>query len=408
MPSVLLRLISDETAGTRGYSSGLEHQNFSVPNAPTGAEGNMRGGVYFTKQDSPQGNASPNNQPVVPTIDPTSLNPGAGRTSDSSTGAAQYPYAGGSRSGYTPGAGGTSRTSNSTTPAAGGSSTANQNFLWPEGIQDARPFDTDNSILVKGDEDGIEKFKKIVRMLDVPPKQVQIKAEFVNVTTSDVKNFGIDWSLQRLNESFNTAFGPAGNVIVGLAAGNLTAQLKAQLTRDVGRVINAPIISTINNQAAYLMIQTIIPYWVSVATVVGTGNVVQQSTPQFLQVQTELMVLPRVNGDGTITLQLSPQIADTGTNVTGPDGTVIPQQTTQSLYTQRRVANGETVVVGGFIRKNDSDSIQKIPILGDLPIVGSLFRTTAKTLQESELLIFVTPTIIPDPTGGTVGASLVP
>ena len=80
----------------------------------------------------------------------------------------------------------------------------------------AVPFDIDNSILVKGDEDGIEKFKKIVRMLDVPPKQVQIKAEFVEVTTNDVKNFGIDWSLQRLNESFNTAFGPAGNVIVGL------------------------------------------------------------------------------------------------------------------------------------------------------------------------------------------------
>ena len=64
--------------------------------------------------------------------------------------------------------------------------------------------------------------------------------------------------------------------------------------------------------------------------------------------------------------------------------------------------------MGGFIRKNDSDSVQKIPILADLPIVGSLFRTTAKSLQDSELLIFVTPTIIPDPTGATVGTNLTP
>ena len=66
--------------------------------------------------------------------------------------------------------------------------------------------------------------------------------------------------------------------------------------------------------------------------------------------------------------------------------------------------------MGGFIRKNDSSSITKVPILGDLPIVGSLFRGVSKTTEDRELLIFVTPTIIPDSTGGTlgVGGNLVP
>ncbi|MCE5200190.1 MAG: secretin and TonB N-terminal domain-containing protein [Armatimonadota bacterium] len=353
-----------------------------------------------------------NSQQAVPTIDPSSLNRGAGRTADQNTGAAQYGDVGGIRPpGYNPSSGrpgGTTGTSSTTSSSNRSGSNNGDDFLWPDGVDDARPFDLDNSIIVKGTEDGIEKFKKIVRMLDVPPKQVQIKAEFVEVKTTDVKRFGIDWSLDRLNESFNTAFGPMGNVIVGFTSGNLTAQLKAQLTSDIGRVINSPIISTINNQTAQIQISTIIPYWESISTVVG-DTVIDQAVARYINVQTQLSVLPRVNGDGTITMQLYPQVADTGNQVQGPgDAGSIPEQRTQALYTQRRVANGETIVVGGFIRKNDSNSYQKIPILADLPIVGGLFRTHAKTTEDRELLIFVTPTIIADSGAGTVGDSLVP
>ncbi len=367
------------------------------------------GGVYLNTSKGDMYNTGAgihmeNNQPVVPTIDPASLNPGAGRTGNQSTGAAQY--AEGGRPGYPPGPRPTNPT-NTTQPTSASTNT-NENFLWPEGVDDARPFDLDNSIIVKGDADGIEKFKKIIRMLDVPPKQVQIKAEFVEVSTTDIKNFGIDWSLQRLNESFATSFMPQGNVVVGFATGNLTAQLKAQLTSDVGRIINSPIISTINNQNAYISINTVIPYWVSIATVVGDNNIINQSTPNFITIDTHLDVLPRVNGDGTITMTLMPGVSDTGAQVTGPDGTSIPEQRTQELFTQRRVANGETIVIGGFIRKEDSNSMQKVPVLADLPIVGSLFRTTAKKTVERELLIFVTPTIIPEVGGGTVGEVPIP
>jgi len=358
-------------------------------NTSRGATYDVGGGVHLD-----------NNQQVLPTIDPTSLNPGAGRTADQSTGAAQYTSP---QPGYPPGPRPQTQTQTQQQQTQTQSSTQNDNFLWPEGVDDARPFDLDNSIIVKGDADGIEKFKKIIRMLDVPPKQVQIKAEFVEVSTTDVKNFGIDWSLQRLNESFATAFGPQGNVVVGFATGNLTAQLKTQLTNDVGRIINSPIISTINNQNAYISINTLIPYWVSIATVVGDNNIINQSTPNFISIDTHLDVLPRVNGDGTITMILRPGVSDTGAQVTGPDGTSIPEERTQELFTQRRVANGETIVIGGFIRKEDSNSIQKIPVLADLPFVGSLFRTTAKKQVERELLIFVTPTIIPETSGGTVG-----
>jgi len=382
-------------------------------NPSSGREAANRGGLYLnsrdgTTYDTRQGIRMQNDVPAVPTIDPRELNPGAGRTGDISTGAAQFPNAGVGRPGYNP-TQSTTRTTGTTsgTTGAQSSTSTNSNFLWPDGVVDAKPFDLDNSIIVKADEEGLEKFKKIVRMLDVPPKQVQIKAEFVEVKTTDVKRFGIDWSLERLNESFSTSFGPVGNVAVGFATGNLTAQLRTQLTSDVGRIINAPIISTINNQNAMISINTVIPYWVSIATVVGDGNVINQATPNFINVYTGLSVMPRVNGDGTITMIIQPQVADTGNIISGPEGSSdIPEQRQQMLFTQRRVANGETIVVGGFIRKNDSNSYQKVPILGDLPIIGSLFRTSAKTTEDRELLIFITATIIPD-SGASAGASLI-
>lgn len=409
-PSEILRLI-----GWNGTNP-LSNAEPPSPERTTRRESRVNpGGLYMTTRqgdtvDLRGGVKFQNGQPVVPTIDPTGLSyqSGAGRTADEFTGVGQqYP---GRPPGYPPGYTPTqpgARTTTTTGQPTTTTTTTQQtgNFLWPEGVDDARPFDLDNSIIVKGTPDGIERFKKIIRMLDVPPKQVQVKAEFIEVTTTDVKAFGIDWALQRLNESFATSFLPAGNVVAGFATGNLTAQLRAQLTSDVGRVINSPLISTINNQNAYISISRNIPYWVSMATVVD-NNIINQSTPQWISVETFLDIMPRVNGDGTITMVLRPGVSDTGQQIRGPDGTVIPEERTQELYTQRRVANGETIVVGGFIRKNESGSIAKVPILGDLPIIGSLFRMNSRTTEDRELLIFITPTIIPEVGSGTVGQNL--
>ncbi|MCX6346043.1 MAG: secretin and TonB N-terminal domain-containing protein [Armatimonadetes bacterium] len=338
------------------------------------------------------GNGVPRNNVAIPT-QPGSADPGAGRTADINTGAGQFPVGVPGRPTTTP------------NPATGTAGTTT-GTLMPADVS-ARAFELDNSIIVMGTEEGIDELKKLIRMLDVPPKQVSIKAEFVEVKTTDIKKFGIDWSLDRINESFNTSFGPVGNVIFGFNRGNLTAQIRAQLTTDVGRVINAPIISTINNMMASLQVNTMIPYWETVSTVVG-NTVINQAVPRFINVSTNLMVMPRVNGDGTITMQLSPTISDTGQIISGPSGQSIPETKTMNITTYRRVANGETIVIGGFIRKNDSNSFQRIPILADLPIIGTLFRTRSRQMEDREVLIFITATIIADVNSNTIGNSLTP
>lgn len=363
-----------------------------------------------------------NNQPVMPTIDPLNRNTGAGRTADASTGAGQVYVGPPTRPpGYTvPGRPGTAPTATApgTTPGAPATTTptgttttgTSGNFLWPEGlVGDPVPFDLDNSILIKGDDDAIAQFKQMVRLLDVPPKQVEIKAEFVEISTNDAKKFGLDWSIQRLHESFETQFVPSGNVVFAFATGNLSVRGAAQLTKDIGRIINAPIISTLNNQWADISITHDIPFWTS-TTIITESGAVNSPYVEFIHIDTGLGVLPRVNGDGTVTMVLQPRVSDTGQFIQGPGDVGGAFETrTQQLFTQRRVANGETIVVGGFIRKNDSNSIQKVPILGDLPIIGSLFRTTAKTSEDRELLIFITPRIIPDTAAGAaIGTTLTP
>lgn len=289
----------------------------------------------------------------------------------------------------------------------GGAQTSNTQSLMPEGIDYLMPYPADNSLLVKGTPEGIEELHELIKKLDIAPRQVSIKAEFVEVNTSESSNLGIDWSIQRMGSVFETQFAPGGNVIFGYANGNVMANLRTQVLQNKAKVVNAPIISTLNNVPASISIQKQIPYWTS-SSYYGTNN--SQTTQQvnMLTIHSTLMVLPRINGDQSITVTLQPQVADQGEIYTGPDNTKLPAVNQQQLTTTRRVMNGETIVVGGIIRKTENNSVTGIPLLKDLPIVGPLFKSTNKSTEDRELLIFLTPTIIPErSTAGTgVGIEL--
>ncbi|MCL6630125.1 MAG: type II and III secretion system protein, partial [Armatimonadetes bacterium] len=114
----------------------------------------------------------------------------------------------------------------------------------------------------------------------------------------------------------------------------------------------------------------------------------------------------------TITVFVRPNLADIEKFV--PTGDMqLPIVNNQWVETIRRVPNGETIVLGGLIRKNTTETVEKIPLLGDLPIVGPLFRNTQKNVDDKELLIFLTPIIVPEePVAGTgigvTGGGVVP
>ena len=159
--------------------------------------------------------------------------------------------------------------------------------------------------------------------------------------------------------------------------------------------MQAPLVTTTNNVPAQINVAQQIPYTTTSTVLNGSGTGATNTATQFLTINTGLAVSPRINSDDTITLSLAPQISDISGAALGNGA---PPTVTETLTTLRTVRNGETMVIGGLVRKSETHSQSRVPILSSLPLIGGLFRTRDNTINNSELLIFVTPTIIGDNT----------
>jgi general secretion pathway protein D len=271
--------------------------------------------------------------------------------------------------------------------------------LVPDGIDFISYNPTDNSLIVQGTDDAITELQNRVTEFDVAPRQVLIKVEFITTTDSLDKDFGVDMLYQRGTVSAGivpgTFVSQADPIIFNYATGNVTAQLRTFLTEGKGKVVTAPILRTLNNEPAEVFsnIQT----WVFFNQAIATGSVVlNEENPEQFNITTDLNVTPRINNDNTITVALAPQISSIVGSSVDPSGNDYPNVATQSVSLIARVRNGDTIVLGGLNSKSDDLTVDKVPILGDLPIVGQFFRHTTVNNTNDELLIFVTPTIVDD------------
>lgn len=279
--------------------------------------------------------------------------------------------------------------------------------LIPTGV-DYITFDpTDNSIVIRGTDEDIKAIQDAISFFDVAPKQVLIKVEFITTSNSINRALGFDWLYQR-GSIFAGArpgsFARSGDpIFLNYATGNITSRMRTLLQEGYGKTVQAPIVRTLNNQAA--IVQNQLQTWIFINQVIGigNGNVITQTQPQQLPITTQLAVRPRINEDGTITMTLAPTLSDVGQLRRGPDGTELPDILTQSIQVVARVKNGETIVLGGLNRKSDTGSQSRWPVLGDLPIIGQFFRATTRDVNNSELLIFVTPTVIEDDDPNGIG-----
>jgi len=288
----------------------------------------------------------------------------------------------------------------------GGQAGAQAGILIPEGLDGIVANDIDNSLIIRGTPEAIEYVRRILRFLDIAPKQVLIRAEFITVTRNDAEKFGIDWNLARVNLQTGTT-GLADRtapIFVNYASGNLVANLRALLSQGRGRVVNAPIVVTQNNSPATVVFSTTdyIEQQFVVFNQAGQPSTFTQPIP--IPVPTQLTVTPRINADGTITLSLFPQISTVGRVRVGARD--LPRFDTQFVFTVRRIRNGETMVLGGLVTRSDNSVTTKVPLLSDLPIIGQFFRSRDRAIVESELLIFVTATILDEEEG--MGGSTAP
>jgi type II secretory pathway component GspD/PulD (secretin) len=285
--------------------------------------------------------------------------------------------------------------------------TAGQGLV-PSGISFISYDPNTNSFIVEADdEEAINKLREAIQLFDVAPRQVQIKVEFITVTNGFSKNIGYEFQYQRgtvFAGSRPGVFAPSSSpVFLNYSTGNLAMRLRTSLSEDNSKVESAPLVRTLNNMPASITSQTSQTVFTPTTTLVGGAGATTSYTANDVSATTFLSVAPRINSDDTITVFLNPQIQGFVGNSVAPDGQTVPNTFSQSISVVARVKNNETIVLGGLASKTEASTIVKIPVLADLPIFGQFFRSTSKTRSNSELLIFVTPTIIEDESSNSGG-----
>ena len=267
------------------------------------------------------------------------------------------------------------------------------NFDLPGDIQQIVSVDPQNVLLVAGgsDED-IRRLQELIDVLDQPLRQVEIEAQFVELSTADARTFGIDYSTSRGNFDFSTInSAPAvnvGGITLGFVRGNFQARLNALISNNRAKVITAPRVTAINNLTATLVSRERRPLILtSVSQNIG-GQQAQQQQLLFITSTTGLTVTPTINGDDTVTVLMQPQVQSQG----GTTG--LGNQSERSLETVANVRDGDTIALGGLKVVNNQANYTKIPLLGDIPFIGGLFRTKVVAEAQSELIIFLTARIV--------------
>lgn len=275
-----------------------------------------------------------------------------------------------------------------------------------------------NTLLLRDTNDSIAVIETLLATLDVPVKQVRIESRMVTVRDNLDKQLGVQWGLTAQNGRFRTAgsaaannattigskadlsqrlnvslpvTSPAGRIglqVAKLMDGTiLDLELSALESENKGEIIASPRITVANQQEAYIEQGTEIPY--VQATSSGATSV------EFKKAVLSLKVTPHITPDNRIILDLTVTQDTRGETVTTPTGPAVAIDT-QEIKTQVLVQNGETVVLGGIFQQISTVDVAKVPVLGDMPIVGGLFKNEVNIEQKRELLIFVTPKIITD------------
>ncbi|CDT04737.1 type IV pilus secretin PilQ [Vibrio coralliirubri] len=280
-----------------------------------------------------------------------------------------------------------------------------------------------NSLLIRELEENIAVIRGIIESLDIPVKQVQIEARIVTVTEGNLDELGVRWGVSSTNGSFTVGGSIEGNhpsaitpydddsgssviddylnVNLGATSPNassiafqvaklgsdtlLDLELSALQQESKAEIISSPRLITTNKKPAYIEQGTEIPYLESSSS--GATSVA------FKKAVLSLKVTPQITPDNRLVLDLSVTQDRPGQVVKTGTGEAVAIDT-QRIGTQVLVNNGETVVLGGIFQHSVSSTVDKVPLLGDLPVLGALFRRSYENVGKSELLIFVTPKVV--------------
>jgi len=292
-----------------------------------------------------------------------------------------------------------------------------------------------NSLIITGQPDMLRSLEAVIRQLDVPRAQVHIEAIIVEVFETEGVQLGVQWfsdtgaftqftngpaPITQLAGAATAAQGEPGTTITSVdgsvtknPASNKDYTLLAQLLgtvsggmfgvmkNDWGAIVQAvssdtnsnilatPSITTLDNEEAYFLVGQEVPIITGSQT--GSNNSNPFTTVDRQEVGIKLLVTPQINEGNSVQLTIEQEVSSVS-GTTGVDISINKRE----IKTTVMVESGATVVLGGLIDEDVQESVQKVPLLGDIPFIGHLFKSTSNTTRKRNLMVFLRPTIITD------------
>lgn len=278
-----------------------------------------------------------------------------------------------------------------------------------------------NALILTGAPDVIRDLEKVIAQLDIRRAQVLVEAIIAEVQDADGLNLGIQWAnkhagvtqftntglpittaiagVNQYNQdgTLNTAFASALSSFNGIAAGfyrgNWAMLLTALASSSKNDILATPSIVTLDNMEATFNVGQEVPVLSGSRTTSGDNifNTVERKT-----VGIKLKVKPQINEGDSVQLEIEQEVSSVADLASGNNANLGPTFNTRTVNNAVLVGSGETVVVGGLLDKTVNDSASKVPLLGDIPVLGYLFRSNSQQVSKRNLMLFIRPTIIRD------------
>jgi len=265
-----------------------------------------------------------------------------------------------------------------------------------------------NSILVTDTLSNISKMRKVLEKIDLAPQQVLIQAQLLDITFTDLDNLGLSLSSVAFDVPLSLSSG--GDRILEITAGalnmagsssdlttdtvtatvakgdeSITLTLDALIRDSRVKVLASPTVATLNNVEAKIVIGEKFPIAETTQTTTGTLQ-----TTRFVDVGVTLRVTPKINRAGYIQMQIHPEVSSVSSTIDAG-----PRITTREADTTLIVKAGETVLIAGLIQEEETMIKDRIPFFGHIPIFGLLFQSRSKDYIQKELVIAITPHLMP-------------
>ncbi len=245
--------------------------------------------------------------------------------------------------------------------------------------------DKSNSLLLKGKTFDIEQVRDLISSLDKPAPQVLIESKVIEISESGIEELGIKWG--KKEGKFMFAIDKDSGEM-GLSE-DILAQVELLVGEGKARVIANPRISTLDNHEAEINIGSRIPYAVP-ANVNSSGT---EWTVRYLDAGVSLKILPKIGEEGFITALIKPEVSSISEWRATSAGE-FPVITTRNAEATVRVKDGETITIGGLINEAERENVSRIPLLGDIPIIGFFFSRKVREKAKTEIVFLITPYIV--------------